>query len=206
MHVLEGADRRSPRGQRYAIVAIGASAGGVEALHVVVGSLPAGLPAAVLVVQHLDPRHKSRLAGLLGRYSALPVREAASGEEIGVGRVYVAQPDAHLIVREGRLVLTDTAPVHFSRPSVDQLFESVSHAYGDGAIAVVLSGTGVDGAAGIRAVKGAGGTTIVQDPATAAHRGMPEAARATGCVDLVLPLVDVGPAISRLVAGAAEAP
>src|SRR5688500_12628951 len=122
MQVLEGIDRRSPRGQRYEIVAIGASAGGVEALHVVVGSLTAGLPAAVLIVQHLDPRHKSRLAGLLGRYAALPVMEAASGEQIGVGTVYVAQPDAHLIVREGRLVLTDSAPVHFSRPSIDRLF------------------------------------------------------------------------------------
>jgi len=190
---------------QYDVVAIGASAGGVEALHVVVNSLPAGLPAAVLIVQHMDPRHKSMLARLLGRYSSLPVKQATSGEEACPGTVYIAQPDAHLIVRAGRLVLTDSPHVHFSRPSIDLLFESVADAYGDRAIAVVLSGSGVDGAAGIRAVKGKGGTTIVQDPATAAHTGMPQAARATGCADLVLPLVEVGPAIASLIAPEPEA-
>lgn len=190
---------------QYDVVAIGASAGGVEALHVVVNSLPAGLPAAVLVVQHMDPRHQSMLAALLGRYSRLPVKQAVDGEEIRPATVYIAQPNAHLIVRDRRLVLTDTPHVHFSRPSVDILFESVADVYGDRAIAVVLSGSGVDGAAGIRAVKAKGGTTIVQDPATSAHVGMPQAARATGCADLVLPLVEVGPAIANLVAPAGEA-
>jgi two-component system chemotaxis response regulator CheB len=203
-------DRRSPpaggASPQYDAVAIGASAGGVEALHVVVNSLPAGLPAAVLIVQHMDPRHKSMLAGLLGRYSALPVKQAANGESVRAGSVYIAQPDAHLIVRDGRLVLTDTPLVHFSRPSIDLLFESVADTYGDRGIAVVLSGTGVDGAAGIRAVKAKGGTTIVQDPATAAHPGMPQAARATGCADLVLPLVEIGPAIARLVAPSPDTP
>jgi two-component system, chemotaxis family, protein-glutamate methylesterase/glutaminase len=189
---------------QYDVVAIGASAGGVEALHVVVNSLPAGLPAAVLVVQHMDPRHKSMLAGLLGRYSSLTVKQAVAGEEVRPGTVYIAQPDTHLLVRDGCLVLTDTPLVHFSRPSIDLLFESVADAYGDRAIAVVLSGSGVDGAAGVRAVKAKGGTTIVQDPATAAHQGMPQAARATGCADVVLPLVEVGPAIANLVAPAGE--
>jgi two-component system chemotaxis response regulator CheB len=197
-------DRRSRPVARttpqYDVVAIGASAGGVEALHVVVNSLPAGLPAAVLIVQHMDPRHKSMLAALLQRYSSLTVKQAVSGEEVCPGTVYIAQPDAHLVVRDGRLVLTDTPLVHFSRPSIDLLFESVADAYGDRAIAVVLSGSGVDGAAGIRAVKAKGGTTIVQDPATAAHPGMPQAARATGCADVVLPLVEVGAAIANLVA------
>jgi two-component system chemotaxis response regulator CheB len=185
---------------QYDVVAIGASAGGVEALHVVVNSLPAGLPAAVLIVQHMDPRHKSMLAALLQRYSSLTVKQAVSGEEVRSGTVYIAQPDAHLVVRDGRLVLTDTPLVHFSRPSIDLLFESVADTFGDRAIAVVLSGSGVDGAAGIRAVKAKGGTTIVQDPATAAHPGMPQAARGTGCADVVLPLVEVGPAIANLVA------
>jgi two-component system chemotaxis response regulator CheB len=198
-------DDRRPRppagtSPQYDVVAVGASAGGVEALHVVVNALPAGLPAAVLIVQHMDPRHRSMLAGLLGRHSSLPVEQAVSGQEVRPERVYIARPDAHLIVRDGRLALTDSPLVRFSRPSIDLLFESVAGAYGDRAIAVVLSGSGVDGAAGLRAVKAKGGTTVVQDPDTAAHRGMPQAARATGCADLVLPLVEIGPALARLVA------
>lgn len=188
---------------QFDIVAIGASAGGVEALHAVVSGLGAGLPAAVLIVQHMDPRHKSMLAGLLGRRSKLSVRQAVSGEPVDPGTVYIAQPDMHLIVRSRHLVLTDTKLVHFSRPSIDLLLESVADEYGDRAIGVILSGSGVDGADGIRAIKAKGGTTIIQDPASAAHAGMPQAARATGCVDLTLPLEEIGPAITSLVAPSA---
>jgi two-component system, chemotaxis family, protein-glutamate methylesterase/glutaminase len=189
------------------VVAIGASAGGVEALHVVLSALPAEFAAPVLVVQHMDPRHKSMLAGLLARRCLLQVKQAVPREELRSGTVYIAQPDAHLLVRERRLVLTDSPQVHFSRPSIDLLFESVADAYGNRAIAVVLSGSGVDGADGVRAVKGKGGTTIAQHPASAAHSGMPQAARATGCVDLTLPLEEIGPALVSLVmpgGGAAE--
>ena len=101
-----------------------------------------------------------------------------------MGHRGIRQPDAHLLVRDSRLWLTDTRQVHFSRPSIDMLFESVAAAYGDRAISVILSGSGVDGADGTRAVKAKGGTTIAQSPATAAHAGMPQAARATGCVDV----------------------
>jgi two-component system chemotaxis response regulator CheB len=190
---------RPSRVPQFDIVAIGASAGGVEALHVVVSALPAQFPAPVLVVQHMDPRHKSMLAGLLARRSRLSVKQASAGEEIQPGTVYIAQPDAHLLVRDRRLLLTDTAQVHFSRPSIDLLFHSVADGYGDRAIAVVLSGSGVDGADGIRAVKAKGGTTVAQDPVSAAHSGMPQAARATGCVDVVLPLEEIGPALVSLV-------
>lgn len=178
---------------------MGASAGGVEALHVVVAAFPVDFPVPVLIVQHMDPRHRSMLAGLLARRCRLSVKQAASGEAVLAGTVYIAQPDAHLIVREGRLVLTDTKAVHFSRPSIDLLFESVAAAYGDRAISVILSGSGVDGADGTRAVKSKGGTTIAQSPASAAHAGMPQAARATGCVDVTLPLEEIGPAIVSLV-------
>jgi len=181
------------------VVAIGASAGGVEALHVVVEAFPASFPVPVLIVQHMDPRHRSMLAGLLARRCRLAVKQAVSGETVMGGTVYIAQPDAHLIVRDGRLVLTDTKAVHFSRPSIDLLFESVAAAYGDRAISVILSGSGVDGADGTRAVKAKGGTTIAQSPASAAHAGMPQAARATGCVDVTLPLEEIGPAIVSLV-------
>jgi chemotaxis response regulator CheB len=124
---------------------MGASAGGVEALHTVVEALPVDFPVPVLIVQHMDPRHRSMLAGLLARRSRLRVKQATNGEAVVPGTVYIAQPDAHLIVRDGRLVLTDTKQVHFSRPSIDLLFESVADAYGDRAISVILSGSGVDG-------------------------------------------------------------
>ena len=195
-------DDRSPPAPlpvQFDAVAIGSSAGGVEALHVVVQAFPPAFPATVLIVQHMDPRHKSLLAGLLSRRCRLPVKQAGNGEPIATGMVYIAQPDMHLIVRAGHLVLTDTKLVHFSRPSIDLLFESVADAYGDRAIGVILSGSGVDGAAGIRAIKGKGGTTIIQDPASAAHTGMPQAARVTGAVDFTLPLDEIGPAIVNLV-------
>lgn len=176
---------------QFDVVAIGASAGGVEALHIVAEALPAEFPAAVLVVQHMDPRHRSMLAGLLARRCRLRVKQATNAERVEPGTVYIAQPDAHLLVREGHLVLTDTKLVHFSRPSIDLLFESVADAYGDRAISVILSGSGVDGADGTRAIKAKGGTTIAQAPGSAAHAGMPQAARATGCIDVTLPLEEM---------------
>jgi two-component system chemotaxis response regulator CheB len=189
-------------GPQFDVVAIGASAGGIEALHTIAATLPAEFPVPVLVVQHMDPRHKSLLAGLLGRRCRLRVKQAANDEEMQGGTIYIAQPDMHLIVRAGRLILTDTKQVHFSRPSIDLLLQSVADSYGDRAIGVILSGSGVDGADGIRAIKAKGGTTLVQDPATSAHSGMPQAARATKCVDFTLPLEEIGPALANLVAPA----
>ena len=188
-----------PAAALFDAVTIGASAGGVEALHEVVGTLPAGFAAAVLIVQHLDPRHKSVLAYLLGRRARLPVKQAIHDEAIRAGTIYVAPPDMHLLVANGRLELSHSQLVHFTRPSIDLLFESVAGAYGDRAIGVVLTGSGIDGATGIKAIKGVGGTTIVQDPARSAHPGMPQAALATGCVDYRLPLEEIGPAIVQLV-------
>jgi two-component system chemotaxis response regulator CheB len=150
----------------------------------------------------MDPRHKSLLADLLGRRCRLRVKQAADDEEMQRGTMYIARPDLHLLVRAGRLILTDTRQVHFSRPSIDVLFQSVAESYGDRAIGVILSGSGMDGADGIRAIKAKGGTTLVQDPATSAHSGMPRAARATNCVDFTLPLEEIGPALADLVAPA----
>jgi two-component system chemotaxis response regulator CheB len=184
----------------FEIVAIGASAGGIEALHSIVGPLPSGLPVAVLIVQHLDPRHKSLLAFLLGRHARVPVKQAVHDEAIAPATIYIAPPDMHLLVANGRLELSHSKLVHFTRPSIDLLFESVAGAYGERAIGVILTGSGIDGATGIRAIKRMGGTTIVQDPATAAHPGMPHAAYATGCIDYRLPLEEICPTILELVA------
>ena len=185
------------------VVAIGASAGGVQALHAIIAGLPATLPAAVLIVLHLDPRHESLLPSLLQRRAHVPVKAAAHGDHIVAGKVFVAPADMHLLVAVDRVELSHSQLVHFTRPSVDLLFESVAGAYGPRAIGVILSGTGVDGATGIRAIKRMGGRTIVQDPDTAAYGGMPRAAIATGCVDQRLPLGDIADALVGLVAHAA---
>src|SRR5262245_65932615 len=113
---------------QFDVVAIGASAGGVEALHAVGSALPGAFPVPVLIVQHMDPRHKSMLAGLLGRRCKLRVKQAAPDELIEFGTIYIAQPDMHLLVRGDRLVLTDTKLGHVRRPSIDRPFAFVGGA------------------------------------------------------------------------------
>ena len=183
------------------IVALAASAGGLRALTEVLAALPAEFPAPLVVVQHLDPRHRSLMAEILGRRTAIKVVQAEEGQHLKPGIAYVAPPDRHLLVNPGgTLSLTRTQLVHFVRPSADLLFESVAASYGERAIAVVLSGSGSDGAMGVKAIKKMGGTVIVQDQKTAEFFGMPEAAQQTGLVDFVLPLEDIASAVRTLVA------
>jgi two-component system, chemotaxis family, protein-glutamate methylesterase/glutaminase len=185
----------------FEIVALAASAGGLKALSEVLAALPAGFPAAVVVVQHLAPRHRSRMAEILDRRTGLAVRQAADDDQARPGTVFVAPPNRHLLVNpDGRLSLTRTELVHFSRPSADLLFESVAASYRERAIAVVLSGSGGDGAMGAKAIKKMGGTLIVQDPETAEFSGMPGAARQTGLADFVLPLGEIAGALQTLLA------
>lgn len=184
----------------YGIVAIAASAGGIGALGRVLGELPADFPVPVVVVQHLDPRHKTIIAEILGRRAQLPVRLARDGEHAEPATIYVAPPNRHLLVEgEGTLVLSGSELVHFLRPSADLMFESVAGAYGPRAVACVLTGTGSDGAMGASAIKARGGTVIAEDPELAEFRGMPEAAVASGAVDFVLPLDEIAPVIRALV-------
>ncbi|MFR0352158.1 chemotaxis protein CheB [Streptomyces sediminimaris] len=185
---------------RFEVVAIASSAGGIHGLATVLGALDAELPVPVLVVQHLDPRHRTVIAEVLDRRTEMAVKLAEDHERTVPGTVYIAPPDRHLLVRPGgRLALTDSELIHFVRPSADLLFESVAGAYGARAIACVLTGTGRDGAMGVDAVKSRGGTVIVQDPATAEFKGMPDAAVGTGRVDFVLPLEEIAAVISGLV-------
>ncbi|MCX4832973.1 MULTISPECIES: chemotaxis protein CheB [unclassified Streptomyces] len=182
------------------IVAVAASAGGIHALVTVLGGLGADLPVPVLVVQHMDPHHRTVLAEILDRRTGLHVKLAEEGEQARPGTVHIAPPNRHLLVdRDGTLGLSLGDRVHFLRPSADPLFESVADAYGARAVAVVLSGTGNDGAKGVDAVKARGGTVIAQDPETAEFRGMPEAAVGTGAADFVLPLEEISAAIRGLV-------
>jgi two-component system, chemotaxis family, protein-glutamate methylesterase/glutaminase len=182
-------------------VGIGASAGGIRALQTVLSALPSDLPVPVLIVLHLERQHQSLLARVLGSCTTLRVKGADADEPLVAGTVYVAVPDLHLLAVDGRVGLASTVEVHFSRPSVDVLFRSMAAHYGAAACGVILSGAGRDGADGLAAIKGAGGTTIVQDPTTAEHTGMPLAALATGCVDMTLALDAIGPALLRYAHG-----
>lgn len=191
--------------KRYAVVAVASSAGGITALRVLLGALPVGLPVPVLVVQHLDPRHQTVIAHVLGRSAKMPVKLAEAGELARPGTIYVAPPNRHLLVgAAGMLALSDSELVHFVRPSADLLFESAAGAYGPRAIACVLTGTGKDGAMGVTAVKSRGGTVIAQNPASAEFPGMPQAAVGTGVVDFVLSLDEIAQVICGLVDPAAQ--
>jgi two-component system chemotaxis response regulator CheB len=183
----------------FEVVALASSAGGLKALTSVLAALPADFPCALLIVQHLDRRHRSLMAEILGRRTQLGVRQAIKDERIDPGFAYIAPPDHHLLVKPDRtLELTQTELVHFVRPSADLLFESVAATYRNGAIAVVLSGTGTDGAMGVKAIKKMGGTVIVQNRETSEFEGMPAAAADTGMADFVLALEDIAPALRKL--------
>jgi two-component system, chemotaxis family, protein-glutamate methylesterase/glutaminase len=186
----------------FEIVALAASAGGLAALSQVLSGLPEEFAPAVVVVQHLDPRHRSLMADILNRRTPLPTKEAEEGERVRGGTVFIAPPNRHLLVnQDATLSLSQSELVHFVRPSADLLFESVAASYGERVIAVVLSGSGTDGAMGLQAVKKMGGTVIVQDEQTAEFSGMPQAAINTGNVDFVLPLEEIAPALLQLVKG-----
>jgi two-component system, chemotaxis family, protein-glutamate methylesterase/glutaminase len=188
----------------FKIIALAASAGGLKALTEVLAALPAELPVSVVVVQHLDRRHRSLMAEILDRRTLINVKEAANGEHLHAGTAYIAPPDHHLLINRGGWVsLTQTELVHFVRPSADLLFESVAASFRERAIAVILSGTGTDGAMGVKAIKKMGGTVIVQKPGTSEFRGMPDAALQTGQADFVLELDEIAPALVTLVREAA---
>jgi two-component system, chemotaxis family, protein-glutamate methylesterase/glutaminase len=188
------------------VIAIAASSGGLAALSEVLRTLPATLPAAILVLQHLAPDQRSHLAEILADRTALAVRQAAHGMRLEDGVVYVAPPGAHLLVGvDGRLALSHLPPLHWCRPSADRLFASVGAKYGAGAIAVVLTGYGVDGAEGAQVLRRLGGMVLVQDDATSSSPDMPRAARRAGNVDRVLALGDVAAELETLVAGGVPA-
>jgi two-component system chemotaxis response regulator CheB len=182
------------------VVAIAASAGGLNAINVVLANLPAMFPATIVVVQHLDPRHRSLMAEILARNTPLRVKQAEEGETMVPATVYIAPPDRHLLVNsDGTLALSQSELVHFVRPSADLLFESVAASHKDRAIAVVLTGTGSDGSMGVQAIKKMGGTVICQEVETAEFSGMPLAAMQSKCVDFSLPLDEIAAALVTLV-------
>jgi two-component system chemotaxis response regulator CheB len=184
----------------YDIVMLAASAGGLAALSEVLGALPADFPIPIVIVQHLDPRHRSLMAEILERRTRLNVEEATEGAKLEASTVYIAPPDEHLLVAsDGSLNLSHTELVHFVRPSADLLFESGAGAFPGRAIGVVLTGSGSDANMGVKAIEQTGGTVIAQDPQNAEFSGMPQAAIDTGDVDFILDLKEIGPALVALV-------
>jgi two-component system chemotaxis response regulator CheB len=190
--------------QRVQAVVIGGSAGGVEALSTLLPALPAGLRVPVMVVLHLPRERPSLLVDIYAPRCVLPVREAQDKEPIAAGTVYFAPADYHLLVDAGpALALSLDEPVHYSRPSIDVLFESAADVYGAGLLGMVLTGASQDGAAGLAAVHRAGGITAVQAPDDAQSRYMPEAALRAAPVDFVLPLARMAELLRSLPGGTA---
>lgn len=192
--------------RRFLALAIGASAGGVEALGRLLPALPAGLPLAVFVVLHQARERPSRLAELFAPRCALAVPEAVDKLPVEAGTLYFAPPDYHLLVEAAdadadtgpALALSADEPVNWSRPSIDVLFESAAACYGPALLGVLLTGASHDGAAGLAAIHHAGGATVVQDPTDALAPAMPAAALERFTPDLVLPLAGITLLMARL--------
>ncbi|MBW3632812.1 MAG: hypothetical protein KY456_07275, partial [Chloroflexi bacterium] len=182
------------------LVVIGASAGGVDALITLVGTLPTDFPAPIVIAQHLDRRRESHLGQILAGRSELPVRTVTEYEKLDPGVVYVIASDLDVEINDHAVsVGTNANPA--PKPSVDRLLETAAHVFRDGLIAVILTGTGNDGAVGAQAVKAHGGTVVVQNPETATFPGMPLAVPPSS-VDIVADLEAIGPVLSDLVSGA----
>ena len=189
------------------VAAIGASTGGPGAIVQVLRGLPDGFAPPILFVLHIDQPFGPAFAEWLDGQSARRVRYAEEGAPLAAaaGQVVMAPPGRHLTLRDGRLRMSDEPPRHSCRPSVDVLFESVARDRGAAAIACLLTGMGRDGAAGLLAVRRAGGRTIAQDEATSVVYGMPREAALLGAVEQVLPLDRIGPALATLARVRAEA-
>ena len=171
-------------------------------MSVILGGLPADFPAAIAIVMHVAPDHKSLLAGILKCRTPLPVTEAHTGDALAPSRVFVAPPNHHLfVVKGGRLKLSSSQAekIHFARPSAEPLFASVAAVYGKDAIAVVLTGGDGDGSFGVQIIKDKGGRVIAQDRPTSENFSMPETSIQTGDVDYILPLDQIAPTLITLV-------
>jgi two-component system, chemotaxis family, protein-glutamate methylesterase/glutaminase len=183
-----------PSGFAYAAdaVAIGASAGGIDALLLLLGGLQPPLAAPVIVVLHLPEDHESKLVEVFTTRLKVPVEEARPHAPVQPGTVYFAPSGYHLLVERDRsFSLSCDPPVLFSRPSIDVLLESCAEAYGERLLGIVLTGANEDGARGLARIHELGGLAAVQDPAQAAHSTMPEAAIRAADPDFVLPLAQL---------------
>ena len=183
----------------YDLVAIGASWGGLDAVSRVLAGFPEEVDLPIVVAQHRHPDSLDEtLRGLLATQIGRPVTDVDDKLPIERSQVYLAPPDYHLLVERGWFALSVDERVQHARPSIDVLFDSAADAYGAGVIGIILTGANVDGAAGLARIKQRGGVAIVQDPAGAARRAMPDAAIAATVADAILPLEEIGPFIYGL--------
>lgn len=180
------------------VIVLGASAGGVEALTRLCGGLPAGLPASLFVVQHVAPAARSVLPELLARAGPLPAGHPVDGEAVRRGHIYVAPPNLHMLLLDGRIRLRRGPHENRTRPAADVLFRSAAAAHGGRVVGVVLTGLLDDGTAGLIAVKRCGGVSVVQDPDDAEWPGMPRNALMRDSVDHSVPLRGLAPLLVRL--------
>jgi two-component system, chemotaxis family, protein-glutamate methylesterase/glutaminase len=187
------------------VIVIGASTGGIHALKTIISGLPAELPAAVLVVLHRSESSPDHLTEILQAVSALPISPALHGERLEPGRVYLAPPDNHLLVRSAHVEVVRGPRENASRPAVNPLFRTAAAAHGSRVIGVVLTGHLDCGTAGMQAIKAYGGTNIAQEPASAECGEMPASAIRSGAVDEVLPLDSIAPRLIELVQQGREA-
>lgn len=178
-----------------AVVGIGASAGGWDAIELFFRAVPADPGVAFVVVQHLDPTHKSALVELLGRRTSMPVSEVEDGVHMRPNRIYVIPPNSEIVLAHGMLRVSDFAAERGTRTPIDTFLRSLAREKGPRAVAVILSGSGSDGTAGVRAIKAAGGMTLAQTEDTAKFDDMPHSAIATGAVDRVLAPEDMPAAV-----------
>lgn len=184
---------------RYEVIVIGCSAGGLRALRPLLDALDPQLPQAVVVCSHQADDGADMLCELLAPHSTLPVYEARERSAVQPGTIHVAPAGYHLLIeRDRRFALSVDAPVHFSRPAIDVLFESAADAYGAAAVGVMLSGANADGAQGLACIRRAGGLGVVQDPADAQASAMPQAALDHAGADHCLPLARIAPLLNTL--------
>jgi len=182
------------------IIVIGTGEGGLEALDQLVGQLPTSLAAALVIAQHMTPDDSGRaLTRRLGRYKAFGAQLAREGERLKPGRIYIAPPDQHLLLKADRVLVRKGARENRNRPSVDPLFRSAAVAHGPRVIGVLLTGMQDDGAAGLLAIKRCGGVTVVQDPKDAAYAAMPQSALDRLDVDHCVPIADMAKVLTALV-------
>jgi two-component system chemotaxis response regulator CheB len=180
------------------IIVIGASAGGVEALREIIKGLPADIPAAVFVVLHLPSDATSVLPSILERAGQLPAHHPKDREALKPGRIYVAKPDCHLLIKRGYVRLVRGPKENSARPAVDPLFRTAARYYSNRVVGVVLSGTLDDGTSGLIAIKSRGGIAVVQEPDDALYSGMPRSALENTEVDYCLPASDIAALLTRL--------
>ncbi|OSM08733.1 CheR family methyltransferase [Magnetofaba australis] len=177
----------NPTSETPVIVAVGASAGGLEALSQLVATIDASLPYAFVILQHLSPNYRSMMVEILSRETQLDVKEAAQGDKVLAGIAYIVPAYANASIKNGHLQLTTTSPDVVPKPSINQFFMSLAGEERERAVGILLSGTGSDGVSGLRAIQIAGGITIAQLPETAKYDGMPQAAINEGVADYILP-------------------